>query len=45
MTVPQSIFAKFLQTEGSTRDPGPPRLRAAEGKKTTLKIGEEIPIR
>lgn len=44
VTVPQSIFAKFLQTDGSTRILAAPRLRAAEGKKTTLKIGEEIPI-
>jgi general secretion pathway protein D len=44
VTVPQSIFAKFLQTEGSTRILAAPRLRAAEGKKTSLKIGEEIPI-
>jgi general secretion pathway protein D len=44
VTVPQSIFAKFLESESSTRILAAPRLRAAEGKKTTLKIGEEIPI-
>lgn len=44
VTLPQSIFAKFLESEGSTRILAAPRLRAAEGKKTTLKIGEEIPI-
>jgi general secretion pathway protein D len=44
VSVPQSIFAKFLQSEGSTRILAAPRLRAAEGKKTTLKIGEDIPI-
>jgi hypothetical protein len=44
VTLPQSIFAKFLQSEGSTRILAAPRLRAAEGKKTTLKIGEDIPI-
>jgi general secretion pathway protein D len=44
VTLPQSIFASFLQSEGSTRILAAPRLRAAEGKKTTLKIGEDIPI-
>jgi general secretion pathway protein D len=44
VTLPQTIFAKFLQSEGSTRILAAPRLRAAEGKKTTLKIGEDIPI-
>jgi general secretion pathway protein D len=44
VTLPQGIFAKFLQSEGSTRILAAPRLRAAEGKKTTLKIGEDIPI-
>ena len=44
VTLPQSIFAKFLESEGSTRILASPRLRAAEGKPTTLRIGEEIPI-
>jgi general secretion pathway protein D len=42
--VPQNIFAKFLESEGSTRILASPRLRAAEGKPTSLRIGDEIPI-
>jgi general secretion pathway protein D len=44
VSIPAGIFAKFLQSEGSTKILASPRLRAAEGKKTTLRIGEEIPI-
>jgi general secretion pathway protein D len=39
VSVPAQIFAQFLQTDSSTRILASPRLRAAEGKKTSLKIG------
>jgi general secretion pathway protein D len=42
--VPSTLFAKFLQSESSTRVLAAPRLRAAEGKKTSLKIGTEVPV-
>jgi general secretion pathway protein D len=44
VSVPSTIFAKFLQSEATTRIVAAPKLRAAEGKKTTLKIGQEVPI-
>ncbi len=44
VSVPTSIFAKFVQTDGNSRILASPRLRAAEGKKATLKIGQEVPI-
>ena len=44
VSVPTSIFSKFLQSESTTRILAAPKLRAAEGKKTTLKIGQEVPI-
>ena len=44
LKIPSTLTAKFLQTDSTTRILAAPRLRAAEGKKTTLKIGEEIPI-
>ncbi len=44
LQIPATLTAKFLQSESTTRILASPRLRAAEGKKTTLKIGEEIPI-
>ena len=42
--IPSEIFARFLQSESSTRILASPRLRAAEGKKATLRIGEEVPV-
>lgn len=44
LRIPSTLTAKFLQSESNTKILAAPRLRAAEGKKTTLKIGEEIPI-
>jgi general secretion pathway protein D len=44
VSVPSAVFARFLQTENTARILATPRLRAAEGKKTTLKIGTEVPI-
>ncbi len=44
VSVPTSIFSKFLQSESTTRILAAPKLRAAEGKKTMLNIGQEVPI-
>jgi general secretion pathway protein D len=44
VSVPSSLFTRFLQTENTTRILAAPRLRAAEGKKTSLKIGQEVPV-
>jgi general secretion pathway protein D len=44
VAIPGQIFAKFLQNEGTVRILAAPRLRAAEGKKAELKIGQEVPI-
>jgi type II secretory pathway component GspD/PulD (secretin) len=44
LNIPASLTAKFLQTDGTARILASPKLRAAEGKKTSLKIGQEVPI-
>jgi general secretion pathway protein D len=44
VTLPSTLLATFLQTEGNTKILASPRLRAAEGKKTSLKIGTEVPV-
>ncbi len=44
VTIPSTLLATFLQTESNTRILASPRLRAAEGKKTSLKIGQEVPV-
>jgi general secretion pathway protein D len=44
VNVPSTLFAKFLQTDTNARILAAPRLRAAEGKKTALKIGQEVPV-
>jgi general secretion pathway protein D len=44
VTLPSTIFARFLQTDSTVRLLSAPRLRAAEGKKAELKIGTEVPI-
>jgi general secretion pathway protein D len=44
VSIPSTIFARFLQTEATVRILASPRLRAAEGKKTELSIGTEVPI-
>ena len=44
ISIPASIFTRFLQNEDSVKILASPRLRGAEGKKTSLKIGTEVPI-
>jgi general secretion pathway protein D len=44
VTIPSTLFARFLQTDDNVKILAAPRLRAAEGKKTSLKIGTEVPI-
>ena len=44
VSIPSSVFVRFLQNESSVRILAAPRLRAAEGKKAELKIGQEVPI-
>jgi len=44
VSLPSSIFVRFLQTESTVRILASPRLRAAEGKKAELKVGQEVPI-
>jgi general secretion pathway protein D len=44
ISIPAGIFTRFLQNEDSVRILASPRLRAAEGKKTALKIGTEVPV-
>jgi len=44
LSIPSSVLVRFLQNEDTTRILANPRLRAAEGKKTSLRIGTEVPI-
>jgi general secretion pathway protein D len=44
VNIPSQILTQFLQSEDTTRILAAPRLRAAEGKKTTMKIGTEVPV-
>jgi len=44
VSIPSTVFARFLQTDSNVRILASPRLRAAEGKKAELKIGTEVPI-
>ena len=44
VSIPRSILVRFLQNEDTVRILANPRLRAAEGKKTSLRIGTEVPI-
>src|SRR5262245_12999864 len=44
VNIPSTLFTRFLQTDSTVRILASPRLRAAEGKKTGLKIGTEVPI-
>ena len=44
VSIPNTLLVNFLQTDANTRILASPRLRAAEGKKTTLKIGTEVPV-
>src|SRR5262245_57962185 len=42
VNIPSTLFARFLQTDSTVKILASPRLRAAEGKKTGLKIGTEV---
>lgn len=44
VNIPNQILARFIQNDNNTRILAAPRLRAAEGKKTALKIGQEVPV-
>ena len=44
VSLPSTVFARFLETDANVRILASPRLRAAEGKKAELKIGTEVPI-
>ncbi|MFI5183888.1 MAG: cohesin domain-containing protein [Vicinamibacteria bacterium] len=44
LSVPSTVTANFLQSDSGVKILASPRLRAAEGKKTELKIGTEVPI-
>ncbi|HXK12385.1 MAG TPA: hypothetical protein VMT70_22295 [Vicinamibacteria bacterium] len=44
VNIPSTIMVQFLQTDSTVRLLAAPRLRAAEGKKAELKIGQEVPI-
>jgi general secretion pathway protein D len=44
VSIPSSVFVRFLQNDSNVRILAAPRLRAAEGKKAELKIGQEVPI-
>jgi general secretion pathway protein D len=44
VSIPSTLLVRFLQTDANVRILASPRLRAAEGKKTTLRIGTEVPV-
>jgi general secretion pathway protein D len=44
VNIPSTILVNFLQKENTSRILASPRLRAAEGKQTILRIGTEVPI-
>ncbi len=44
VSIPSSIFTRFIHNNSSVRILATPRLRAAEGKKTQLRIGTEVPV-
>lgn len=44
ISIPAQVLARFIQNDNNTRILAAPRLRAAEGKKTALKIGQEVPV-
>jgi len=44
VSVPSSVILDMLQTDSGAKILAAPRLRAAEGKKTSLNIGQEVPI-
>jgi general secretion pathway protein D len=44
VSVPSTVFARFLQTDSNVRILAAPKLRAAEGQQTELRVGTEVPI-
>jgi general secretion pathway protein D len=44
LSIPSTVLTRFLQNASTVRILANPRLRAAEGKKTSLRIGTEVPI-
>jgi general secretion pathway protein D len=44
VSIPSSVFARFLQTDSNVRILASPKLRAAEGQQTQLRVGTEVPI-
>ncbi len=42
--IPTTILTQFIETDSNSRILAAPKLRAAEGKKATLKIGQEVPV-
>lgn len=44
VSLPSTLTARLLHTDSSVRILAAPTLRAAEGKKTELKIGTEVPV-
>jgi len=44
VNIPSTLLTRFVQTESNVRILAAPRLRAAEGKATSLRIGTEVPI-
>jgi general secretion pathway protein D len=44
VNIPNTLLINFLQNDSNSRILASPRLRAAEGKKTTLKVGTEVPV-
>jgi general secretion pathway protein D len=44
VSLPSTIFARFLQTDSTVRILSAPRLRAAEGQQAELRVGTEVPV-
>lgn len=44
VSIPSGLLAKFLQTDATVQLLASPKLRAAEGKKTSLKIVSQVPV-
>jgi general secretion pathway protein D len=44
VSVPSTVFLRFLQTDSTVKLISAPRLRAAEGKKAELRVGTEVPV-
>jgi general secretion pathway protein D len=44
VSIPSTIIAHFLESDSNTRLLAAPKLRAAEGKKTSLVIGSQVPV-